>query len=300
MAKFKHVFYSIFVFLFGFLVLGCQPNAQSTENNTMKQQPYILHFGPQGFQDFAKYNLGDTDNHPVASFRSLRFSPPNLGQVQIENGASSLVIDHVFHVLGTSFHQEDGIEGIDIDAGLNKEEFVTPNQAYQGYVNLMQRVNKAGWKNYFYESDPRILKEDNFRYLKEWGEVIDPSYIFSYEEWKKVISTSVGNSFGYLLYAHGLLLSISIEQKNVTEDGKEQYLVRYSFDTIRYTQRNLMSDTANNIDPYSMSAEELRQAFEKEVKRKKESRAMDEQEAKAQGYRIDEHYVGPDVWQYVK
>ncbi len=288
--------------LFSFTLLAClsilvcacaqQPQAHA--------QPYILHLGPQGFQDFAKYNLGRVDNHPVASFRELDFSPPNLGQIQIENGASSLVIDHVFSVLGTSFHQEDGIESMMINAGLNKEEFVTSNQAYQGYVNLMQRVNKAGWKNYFYEVDPRIAKEDNFRYLKEWGEVIDPSYIFSYEEWKKVISTSVGNSFSYLLYANGLLLSISIEQTNTTEDGKEQYLVRYSFDTIRYTQRNLMSDTENNVDPYSMSAEELRQAFEKEKKRAKELREMQEKEVREQGYRIDEHYVGPDVWQYVK
>ncbi len=276
------------------LVCACaqQPQAHA--------QPYILHFGPQGFQDFAKYNLGRVDNHPVASFRELDFSPPNLGQIQIENGASSLVIDHVFSVLGTSFHQEDGIESMMINAGLNKEEFVTPNQAYQGYVNLMQRVNKAGWKLYIAGYNPRISKLDNFRYLKEWGYVLDPSYIFSYEEWKKVISTSVGNSFGYRLYANGLLLNISIEQTNTTEDGKEQYLVRYSFDTIRYDYRNSMSDIANNVDPYTMSAEELRQAFEKEKKRSKESRAMDEQEAKAQGYRIDEHYVGPDVWQYVK
>ncbi len=300
MAKFKHAFYSIFVFLFSFLILGCQPNAQSTENNTMNQQPYLLHLGPQGVQDFAKYNLGNVDNHPVASFRELDFSPPNLGQIKIENGASSLVIDHVFSVLGTSFHREDGIESMMINAGLNKEEFVTPNQAYQGYVNLMQRVNKAGWKNYIYEIDPRISKEDNFRYLMEWGYAIDPSYIFSYEEWKKVISISVGNAFGYRLYANGLLLNIRINKTETTEDGQEQYLVRYSFDTIRYTQRNLMSDIANNVDPYSMTAEELRQAFEKEKKRAKELREMQEKEVREQGYRIDEHYVGPDVWQYVK
>ncbi len=290
----KLLFSFTFLVCLSILVCACaqQPQAHA--------QPYILHLGPQGFQDFAKYNLGNVDNHPVASFRSLRFSPPNLGQIKIENGASSLVIDHVFHVLGTSFHKEDGIEGIDIDAGLNKEEFVTPNQAYQGYVNLMQRVNKAGWKLYIAGYNPRISKLDNFRYLKEWGYVLDPSYIFSYEEWKKVISTSVGNSFGYRLYANGLILNISIEQTQVTVDGKEQYLVRYSFDTIRYDYRNSMSDSENNIDTYTMSAEELRHAFEKEVKRKKGSRAMDEQEAKAQGYRIDEHYVGPDVWQYVK
>ena len=290
----KSLFSLALVFCMGFLLSAC------TKQPQVHTQPYILHFGSQGFKDFAKYNLGQVDRHPVASFRELDFAPPNLGQIKIENGMSSLVIDHVFFVMGTSFHHEEGIETMVINAGLNKEEFVTPNQAYQGYVNLMQRVNRAGWKLYIAGYRPRISKHDNFRYLKEWGDVLDPSYIFSYEEWKKIIRTSVGNSFGYRLYANGLLLDISINQTQTTEDGKEQYLVRYSFDTIRYNQRNLMNDSANNIDTYTMSAEELRQAFEKDEIENKKLRGIEEKEAIAQGYRIDEHYVGPDVWQYVK
>src|SRR5690554_3136391 len=95
MERFKYYFNSILVFIFGFLLLGCQPNAKNTENSAMNQQPYLLHFGLQGFKDFAQYNQSGVDNHPVASFRELDFSPPNLGQIKIENGASSLVIDHV-------------------------------------------------------------------------------------------------------------------------------------------------------------------------------------------------------------
>jgi len=48
---------------------------------------------PQVFKDFAQYNQGNVDNHPVASFRELDFSPPSLGQIKIENGTSRLVID---------------------------------------------------------------------------------------------------------------------------------------------------------------------------------------------------------------
>ena len=300
MEKFRSYFNFFFVFIVGFLLLGCQPNTKNTENNAMNQQPYLLHFGPQGFKDFAQYNQGNLDNHPVASFRSIRFSPPNLAQIKIENGTSSLAIDHVFSVLGTSFNNEEGIEGIDIDAGLNKEEFVRPEQAYQAYVNLMKQINQVGWKLYIARYNPRIAKEDNMRYLMKWGYVIDPSYIFTYEEWQKIISMSVGNSFGYRLYANGLLLNISIQQTKKTQDGKEQYLVRYTFDTIRYDQRDFMSDSENNINAYKMTPLELKQAFEKEERRTKRLREIDEKEAIAEGYRIDENYIGPDIWQYVK
>lgn len=195
----------IVIFMVGYLLSACQPSAQNTENNAMNQQPYLLHFGPQGFKDFAQYNQGNVDNHPVASFRELDFSPPNLGQIKIENDASSLVIDHVFSVLGTSFHKEEGIEVMTINAGLNKEEFVRPEQAHQAYVDLMKRINQAEWKNYFYRFSARIAKEDNIRYLMKSGDVIDPTYIFNYEEWKKIINTVGGNSIGYRLYANGIL-----------------------------------------------------------------------------------------------
>lgn len=300
MEKFKPYFNFIFVFIFGFLLLGCQPNAKNTENNAMNQQPYLLHFGLQGFKDFAQYNQGEIDNHPVASFRSLRFSAPDLGQIKIENGTSSLVVDYVFNVLGTSFHKEEGIEGIDIDAGLNKEEFVHPEQAYQAYVDLMKRVNQAKWKLYIFRFYPRIAKEDNMRYIMKWGYSIDPSYIFSYEEWQNIMKASGGGSLGYRLYANGLLLNIYISQTKKTEDGKEQYVVRYTFNTIRYDQRDSLSDSENNINAYTMTPLELKQAFEKEEKRTQRLREQAEKTAIIEGYRIDENYIDPDFWEYVR
>lgn len=261
----------------------------------MNQPPYSLHFGQHGFKDFAQHQLNRSESHPSgAGFKELDFTPPNLGKIRIENGENSLLIDHVFSVLGTSFNPEDGIQGLDIDTGLNKEEFVTPEQAYQGYVELMKRINQAGWKNYFIGDMPRIAKENNLRYLMESGYVIDPDYIFSYEEWKKIISESVGNSIGYRLYANAIFVSIRLKQTKKTQDNKEQYIVRYAFDTIRYIQRNMISDA------YKMPPQELEHAFKQEVLRAKKSREMDEKEAIENGYRIDQDYVDPDVWPFVK
>lgn len=300
MEKFNH-YHFILVLIIGWLLLGCQPNAKNTENNAMNQQSYVLHFGQQGVKDFAQDNQEKVDNHPSgAGFRELDFIPPNLGQIKIENGINSLLIDHVFSVLGTSFHQEDGIQGLDINAGLNKEEFVNPEQAYQAYADLMKRLNQAGWQLYISRYNPRIAKEDNIRYIMEWGYVIDPSYIFNYEEWQKIINTIGGNSIGYRLYANGILLNLSLDRTQKTAEGKEQYVVRYTFDTVRYNQRNLMDDSENNIDTYKMTSQELEQAFKNELIRNKKSREMDEKDAISQGYRIDESYVDSDVWQYVK
>ena len=300
MEKFNH-YHFILVLIIGWLLLGCQPNAKNTENNAMNQQSYVLHFGQQGVKDFAQDNQEKVDNHPSgAGFRELDFTPPNLGQIKIENGINSLLIDHVFSVLGTSFHQEDGIQGLDINAGLNKEEFVNPEQAYQAYVDLMKRLNQAGWQLYISRYNPRIAKEDNIRYIMEWGYVIDPSYIFNYEEWQKIINTIGGNSIGYRLYANRILLNLSLDRTQKTAEGKEQYVVRYTFDTVRYNQRNLMDDSENNIDTYKMTSKELEQAFKNELIRNKKSREIDEKEAMAQGYHINENYIDPDVWQYVK
>ena len=101
-------------------------------------------------------------------------------------------------------------------------------------------------------------------------------------------------------YANGILLNLSLDRTQKTAEGKEQYVVRYTFDTVRYNQRNLMDDSENNIDTYKMTSQELEQAFKNELIRNKKSREMDEKDAISQGYRIDESYVDPDVWQYVK
>lgn len=295
MERFNRIIYFIISLLISLLVTACQPAPKKLEKNSMNQPPYSLHFGTQGFKDFAQHQLSRSESHPSgAGFKTLKFTPPDLGKIRIENGVNSLMIDHVFSVLGTSFNPEDGIQGLDIDTGLNKEEFVTPEHAYQGYVELMKRINQAGWKNYFIRSMPRIAKEDNLRYLMESGYVIDPGYIFSYEEWQKIISESVGNSIGYRLYANGILLNLDIDQTKKIEDGKEQYIVRYAFDTIRYDERNSIPNG------YKITSKELEQAFKQEVLRAKKSREMDEKVAIENGYRIDQDYVDPDVWPFVK
>ena len=293
MEKFKFGFYLLFFSLF---LSACQPTSKLTENSTMNNpQEYVLHFGEQGIQDFIKYSKSDVDHHPAGiSFRDLDFHPPYLGQIKIENAANSLVLENVFSVLGTQFDKNEGIQKISIDSGLTKEEFVSPEKAYQAYVNLMKRINQAGWKNYFYRFDPRIAKEDNLKSIMKTGDVIDIGYILSFDEWQKHMNSSITKDLGYRLYANGIFLDISLDQTAQNERNEEQYMLRYSFITIRYDERNSISNSDE------MTASELEKAFKQSLIRNKKLRAREEKIAIAEGYHIDEAYVDPDIWQYIK
>ena len=46
-------------------------------------------------------------------------------------------------------------------------------------------------------------------------------------------------------------------------------MVHYTFNIIRYDERNSMDDSENNIDTYKMTSKELEQAFTNELRRNK-------------------------------
>ncbi|QHB91731.1 hypothetical protein F9K57_15875 [Acinetobacter baumannii] len=291
-VKFRKYF---LILIFGLLLSACQPAAKHNESLDSHQQACTLHMGEQGIQDFSKYSNGNVDNHPAGvSFRELQFSPPNLGKITIENGSNTLSIEHVFSVLGTQYDKNEGIQVLDIDAGLTKEEFATPEQVYQSYVALMKRINQAGWKNYFFIDAPRIAKEDNIKHLSKSRDVIDPSYIFSFEEWKNIINNSPTKSLGYRLYANGVILDISLKRTAKNERNEEQYMLRFSFQSVRYNERDSIPDSDK------MTPSEFKQAFKKRLIENKKYREKEERKAKAEGYHIDEEYTDPDVWSYVK
>ncbi|MEB6678069.1 MULTISPECIES: hypothetical protein [Acinetobacter] len=292
MAKYKQF---ICVFLFGLLISACQPKASQYMNH---QQTYILHLGSQGVQDFMKYTGGQVDHQPAGmNFMELDWNPPNLGKVRIEHGVNSLELDHVFSVMGAQLANDPNIKGIKsivVNAGLTQEEFVEPKQAYAAYVELMQKINNAGWKNYFYRFSGRVAKEDNLKYLLKGRDVIDPSYIFTFDEWVKVINTIPTKSLAYRLYSNGIILNISLKQTALNEHAQEQYMLRYSFQTIRYDERNSIAGS------YKMNASELEEAFKEMLERNKQARLYEEKKLETEGYRIDKSYKDPDVWPYVK
>ncbi|WP_043960412.1 hypothetical protein [Acinetobacter baumannii] len=276
-----------------FLVACSKP----ASNNRMHQNQDViaLHFGEQGIQDFAKNSNTPVDRQPAGmNFLSLDWTPPQLGRVRVITEKSNLEIENVISVLGTQIarRSNDGIQIMDIDASLHSNEYTTSQEAYAAYTKLVHQINDKQWKQYFLPFSARIDKKDNLKHMTEtMGEVIDPTYILSFKEWQDVFSKT--NRLVFNLYNGEVELGISL-RRTYKDDKKEQYMVRYSFENFKYAGRNTISDSDK------MNSEQLKQAFETEVANNKKVRQTEENNMKKEGYHIDESYIDPDIWPYVK
>ena len=256
-------------------------------------QNVTLHFGQQGVEDFTTYTGGNVDVQPAGmSFFDLDWTPPNLGTVNIAHENHTLTLDNVFSVLGSQ--KSSGVNGIDMDTGLNKSEFVEPRQAYLAYKELLTQINQKGWQNYYYPFAPRISKQDNLRSIKRSNEVTDPSYILSYEEWFDLFNSNPDQSLYYNLYLDGIIVSITVDRTEVNEIGQEQYMLRFSFETAGYLGVNLIENGTK------LEGAALRQAYEDTIKLALNGRSKQELELQEQGYIIDENYETPDFWEYMQ
>lgn len=280
------------------------------ENNSMPTpQNVTLHFGQQGVEDFNTYTGGNVDVQPAGmSFFDLDWTPPNLGSVNIAHENHNLTLNNVFSVLGSKMdsRKNSGVSGIDIDAGLNKAEFVAPKEAYLAYKEILTQINQQGWQQYYAHYAARISKQDNLRSIWQFNDVTDPSYILSYEEWSSLFNSSPdqspypdqslypNKSLYYNLYLDGILMGITVDRTEVNEIGQEQYMLRFAFNTAGYDGINLTEDG------YKLKGAALKRAYEDYIKLSLNDRSKEELELKEQGYTIDESYETPDFWEFMQ
>lgn len=264
------------------------------ENEAMSTpQNVTLHFGQQGVEDFNTYTGGNVDVQPAGmSFFDLFWTPPNLGTVNIAHENHTLTLDNVFSVLGSQ--KGSGVNGIDMDAGLNKAEFVEPKEAYLAYKELLTRINQQGWRQYYTNAEPRISELDNLKFINEHREVIDPSYILTYEEWVDIFKNDAHKDLNFNLYLDGILLWIWLRKADENGKKEEQYMLSFSFETAEYVDRNVLENG------FELNGSALKTAHEKNVEEDLGIRYTIESELIEEGYRINENYQTPDSWEYIK
>ncbi|HGH3606417.1 TPA: hypothetical protein ACJK1S_003717, partial [Acinetobacter baumannii] len=282
----------IYFFLF-FILLNLQGCNAERNNKKVFSQPelYTLNFGVEGEKKFKSYMQTGVDQQPAGmSFFDLTWEPPHLANIKIDLGEHSFVIKNAFSAMGTRIdyaQQNEGIQIIDVTAGLNKEEFVSQEQAYMAYKELFGQLQKAGWEQYFYPNTSRIAKQDNIKSMIEDGLIIDPYNFLTLTEWTDFFNKKP--TVAVRLYNHGIFLEMSID-KTKSENDKKQYMLRYSMETIRYNTKNSIKDG------YKLSGQELKTAFNERMKYNEKQRAKFENQAKKEGFHIDESYQDPDVW----
>lgn len=285
-----------YIFLI-FIFLNLQACHAQQKEQKMSSQPelYTLNFGIEGEKKFKSYMQTGVDQQPAGmSFFDLTWEPPHLANIKIDLGENSFVIKNAFSAMGTRIdyaQQNEGIQIIDVTAGLNKEEFVSEEQAYNAYKELFEQLQKAGWKAYFYPSDTRFDKKDNLKVMQEDGIIIDPYNFLTLKQWKEYFDSK---SIAVIrLYTNGLLAELSMSRTKSKED-KKQYVLRFSVQTIRYVTKNSIENG------YKLTGPELKRAYDEMVLVDQKERSKAEIKAKKEGFHIDESYQDPDVWQYVK
>ena len=266
-------------------------------------QNITLHFGYQGVRDFHTYTKGENDNYPnIMSFSDIRFQPPNLGTVNIEHVGKTLVLRNIFSVMGTKLgDRTDGIGALDIYGGLNKEEFVTSEQAYQGYVALMQELNSKGWQLYYNPWDARYVAQDNLKIILGQTQgvllqgstyISDASKVLNFKEWQTIFTQR--KSMGAKLYLRDLILELNIDQTPDSKPRQEQYLIRYTIDSVKYSFYSGL-----NEEQRKLNQQELKKIYDENMVTELEMRNEEELKAKQAGFHIDENYKDPDMWQYI-
>lgn len=288
---------NLYIGLLSILLCACQPNTSlgNEEKKMSINEVYQLGFGLEGEQQFIKYAQQGEDRQPAGmGFLNLLWSPPNLATVNINLGPHSLSIPNTISVLGTKINYDKSMQGVqifDLNAALNKEEYVTEEQAYNAYRVLIKQLESKGWKQYFIPFSARFHKKDNLKLILESGKVADPFDILSFKDWNEVFNNEP--SIVIRLYLPDYILSITLSKTGHLRD-QVQYMLRFSFESVKYNRRNLISKA------YKMSETELEEAYLANVKRHAMLRKMEETELKAKGYHIDESYQDPEVWEYVK
>lgn len=288
---------SFYIGLFSIFVCACQPNLTlgKEEKKIPFNDTYQIGFGLQGEQQFIKYSLEKEDRQPAGlGFYNLLWSAPNLAKVNINLGSSGLAIPNTISVLATKVNYDKSMQGIqiiDINSGLNKDEYVTEKQAYLAYKELLEQIVSKGWEQYFFPFSERISKNDNIKSILDNGFSTDPTYILNFNEWKDIFSKT--SSINYRLYSNGVILEISLQQNEKNNKGV-QHMLRLSFLTIKSDYRNLIQKS------YEMNNNEFKYAYLDFMQENKISRSQREVEALAEGYHIDENYQDPDAWSYVK
>ncbi|WP_335973057.1 hypothetical protein, partial [Acinetobacter calcoaceticus] len=280
-----------------FILLNLQGCNAEKNNKKAFSQPelYTLNFGIEGEKKFKSYMQTGVDQQPAGmSFFDLTWEPPHLANIKIDLGENSFVIKNAFSAMGTRIdyaQQNEGIQIIDVTAGLNKEEFVSEEQAYMAYKELFSQLQKAGWKQYFFPGLSRISTKDNMKAMIEDGLIIDPYNALTLKEWSDFFNKKP--TVATRLYANGILVELSID-KTKSENDKKQYMLRVAVQTIRYVTKNSIENG------YNLTGPELKRAYDEMVLVDQKDRKKAEIKAKKEGFHIDDSYQDPDVWQYVK
>lgn len=200
---------------------------------------------------------------------------------------SFLIFDSIQNLLFVSDYgyKKNGITDLSFEIPISGSSNIKDNVNFLVYEKLIKKLKSNGWRVFHYQSEPRILGKYSFELntLLDRGH-LDGYYLDDYSKWSNYADRLELTSLNF--YKNGLYLTISFRA------GIDNYI----FDI------KVASSFSNYFYQYdeNIRDKEWQNLLEKDLAKWKKQRQITEGNLQKQGYKIDENYQDPDVWEYVK
>lgn len=218
---------------------------------------------------------------------------PNLPTVVIRNGGQSLQLDHVFHIT-TVIDNQVGKDIDNIDLTLRSIPSNSRHEEYRDFIySLIDKIKQAGWKHYYFPSDPRIpgieagkiTSPDDvlggYVMSHPW---LDPNHKIDLERWLKF-----GSFYSWYFYNEGAYLHLKAWRRDADDAPRERatYLITLEFLTESEYWRG--DFTEEDKKPH------WKELLPERLEGYKQQREEAEDRARAAGIAIDENYRDPPI-----
>ncbi|NIE66061.1 hypothetical protein [Burkholderia sp. Ax-1719] len=267
----------------------CFAKTNSLPTSKMSESAVTLQLGDPSL---SKITGLKTDNHPTGmDFYEADFSQADHQTITIESGKNSFQVNNVISLMGAADKDvPGGIFEWKSTSTFSDKQVESPEVARDGMMQILARLEAAGWRRFIDNESPRLTGEQAWHYgTSAEGKGVyplDPSYKPDLEEWR----AGEDSMPSWTLYANGTYIEISLQASGMAGvAGKKTYLVNidvkneYAFYALGYFPGD--SEKMRHWEKYIPAV--LAKAHAK--------RLATEATLKAQGYTIDTTYEDPPI-----
>ncbi len=256
----------------------------------MKETMITIEVGQSGERFLEKNNLDDkinVDRQPAGlNFYQYRWPLENRGEVRVENGSHSFVIDGVLSLQGTEDKENPsrGVFNYSLNFGLGGGGDVPHDTVRLELQNFLKDLQSKGWKRVIPFYEPRLSGESAYEYYLD-----HPFYSFpidyqpSLPEWMKLSKSTM-----WVLHADGVFLEVRFKRNSEKMDPNQpgNYLFTASVQGTEEYGRSFFKPK---------DKEQWRELWAESVKDFKRDRLKEEERLTQKGVEIDTSYEDPTM-----
>lgn len=268
---------------------ACNPFGQFDSSSTSMTQNILVEVGESPEALLGRYGkaIDLNDKNPGSRFYSVDWERPRLGVVTLKNGDGQVAFDMALGVMGSynEDYPQEGLSRYSLYLGLSESGTMSHDQARTKFYEMLERVQKAGWKPLIRQTQPRLKGADALRYQLATSlgpGSLDPNFELSLQDWMTLEDDSP-----WKFYKDGVYMNISLsrDSKRMKVDEPGAYFASISLESYQTFWRTSFKE---------QDRARWRELLPAVRERQRGTRVEAEKKLQAEGYHIDTDYRNPD------